>query len=191
MRWLKTNSYTITKMLLNQFGVMLMGIILVNILTRKQPTLMLLASIYATVFYLILLYIMTWEQGAKDQIRVESGRAKPDRLAGLKLSAVANLPNFLLALLLLFSFLFGANGPCYLWAQTMFGVTRTVAVMWQSMYTGFINFLLPPDVIFELSGFYVLAYFLTPLPAMAASTFGYCMGRCNRRIFGFLSAKKS
>ena len=103
MNWLKTNSYMIVKMLLNQFGVMLLGIILVNILTAKTPALRIFASLYATLFFMYLLYVMTWEAGAKDRIRADAGYIRLDRLTGLKLSLCANIPNFLLALLMVFA----------------------------------------------------------------------------------------
>ena len=186
MTWFKTNSYTITKMLLNQFGVMLLSIILVNILGAKHPTLMVLASIYASVFYMALLYIMTWEQGAKDRIRADGGYIRLDRMMGLKLSLFANIPNFLIALLLLIGFLFSTQ----VWAQGMFGITHVVAICWESMYTGFINSVLDPAATSSMSVGYVIAYALAPLPALAASTIGYIFGTHNLRIFGAFSAKK-
>lgn len=190
MAWLKTNSYTITKMLLNQFGTMLLGIILVNILTAKISALMIVASLYATLFFMYLLYVMTWEAGAKEHIRAESGRAKLDRLCGLKLSLVASIPNFCIVFFLLLGFLFGALGPQYAWAQGMFGITHAVAICWESMYTGFINAALPPDTTSSLSFWYVVAYALATLPPIFASTFGYLMGAADRRLFGFLGGKK-
>lgn len=189
MTWLKTNSYTITKMILNQFGIMLLGIILVNILTYKMPALMIVASLYASLFFMYLLYVMTWEQGAKDRIRADAGHARLDRLCGLKLSLFANIPNFLIALLLLIGFLFGAKLSQQPWAQGMFGVTHAVAICWESMYTGFINAALDPAATSSMSVGYVIAYALAPLPPLAASTFGYIMGSSNKRIFGFLAAK--
>lgn len=191
MTWFKTNSYTITKMILNQFGIMLLGIIMVNILTVDMPVWRLLASLYATLFYMYLLYVMTWEQGAKDRIRADGGFMVIDRLTGLKLSLCANLPNFLIALLLLVGFLFGAALTVQPWAQGMFGIAHVLGICWESMYTGFINAVLDPQTTSSMDPGYVVAYLLTPLPALLASTLGYLMGSENKRIFGFLATKKN
>ena len=190
MNWLKTNSYMIVKMLLNQFGVMLLGIILVNILTAKTPALRIFASLYATLFFMYLLYVMTWEAGAKDRIRADAGYIRLDRLAGLKLSLCANIPNFLLALLMVIGFLFGSLFMQEAWAQGMFGIAHVAAVCWESMYTGFINAVLDPEITSSMSVGYVIAYALAPLPLLAASGVGYLMGSSNKRLLGFLSAKK-
>jgi hypothetical protein len=190
MTWFKTNSYTITKMLLNQFGIMLLGIIMVNILTVNMPVWNLLASLYAVGFYMYLLYVMMWEQGAKDAIRAEAGYTRLDRLAGLKLSLFANIPNFLLAFLMLLGLLFGAVLTQQPWAQGMFGISHVIAVCWESMYTGFINAVLDPAATSSMSVGYVIAYALASLPPLFASALGYIMGSNNKRLFGFFSAKK-
>jgi len=105
MTWFKTNSYSIVKMILNQFGVAVMSLMLITI-TQTRKELMLVAALYATVFYLILLYMMTWELGAKDRIRADAKIVPFDALQGVKLSLAANLPNFLIALLMGIGYLF-------------------------------------------------------------------------------------
>ncbi|MBQ8352003.1 MAG: hypothetical protein IJY20_08195 [Clostridia bacterium] len=191
MTWLKTNSYTITKMLLNQFGIMLLGIILVNSLTAKLPQLSIIASLYTTIFFMYLLYVMTWEQGAKDRIRADNGSMRLDRLCGLKLSLFANIPNFLIVLCLLIGFLFGSCLAQHAWAQGMFGIAHTIAIGWESMYTGFINTILHPETTSSMSVGYLIAYALAPIPPLAASTLGYIMGSHNKRLFGFLGSKNN
>ena len=68
MTWFKNNSYAIVKMLIYQFGVAILGMIL-TVATLDKKGLGLMVSIYTLVFYLILLYMMTWEIGAKERIR--------------------------------------------------------------------------------------------------------------------------
>ena len=112
MNFLKKNSYSIVRMVLDQFGIMIFAIILTAAASSQNETartgLMLAVSIYSTLFYMALLYILTWECGAKDRIRVDGGRERRDLLAGLKMSLLANIPNFLIVLLLVIGFLFGA-----------------------------------------------------------------------------------
>lgn len=189
MTWFKTNSYSIVKMILNQFGVAIMSLMLITI-TQTRKELMLVAALYATVFYLILLYMMTWELGAKDRIRADAKIVPFDALQGVKLSLAANLPNFLIALLMGIGYLFGVFFLEEGWAQGMFGIAHTVGVVWEAMFTGLINSVIDPAAVSSLSPLYILAYFLIPLPAIGASALGYAMGSHDRRIFGSLFASK-
>ncbi len=189
MSWFKTNSYSVTKMILNQFGIAVMSLLLITV-TVEHNELMLIASFYSAIFYVVLLYMMTWELGAKDRIRADARLSGFDSWHGVKLSLVANIPNFLIALFMLIGFLFGNCITEEAWAQGMYGITHTIAVLWESMYTGFINTFLDPETVSSLSPLYFLAYCLTPLPAILASGFGYLMGGHNRRIFGSLFSGK-
>ncbi|MBQ8858465.1 MAG: hypothetical protein IJ012_01580 [Clostridia bacterium] len=188
MTWFKNNSYAIVKMMIYQFGVAILGIIL-TFATIEKDNLMLMVSIYTVAFYILLLYTMTWEIGAKERIRADAGLVRFDRFDGLKLSLCANIPNFLILLLYFIGFLFGVVLAEHGWAQGMVAVMHTVGIVWESMYTGIIRCLIP-DTASALSGWYVLAYALTPLPALLTSCFGYLMGSHNKRIFGKLTEKK-
>ncbi len=189
MTWFKTNSYSITKMILNQFGIAIMSLMLVTI-TQARTELLLLACAYAAVFYAVLLYMMTWELGAKDRIRADAGIIRFDPLHGVKLSLVANIPNFLIALLMLVGYLFGVLLMAEGWAQSMYMISHAIGVIWESMYTGLITACIDSEVVNGLSPLYLLAYSLTPLPAIAASAFGYLMGSHDRRLFGSLFSSK-
>ena len=188
MTWFKNNSYAIVKMMIYQFGVAILGIIL-TFATIEKDSLMLMVSIYTVVFYVILLYMMTWEIGAKERIRADAGIVRFDRFDGIKLSLCANIPNFLILLLYFIGFLFGVVLAEHGWAQGMVAVMHTVGIVWESMYTGIIRSLIP-DAASSLSGWYVLAYALTPLPSILASALGYGLGSRNKRIFGKLTGKK-
>ncbi len=189
MTWFKTNSYSIVKMILNQFGVAVMSLMLITI-TQTRAELMLLACLYAAIFYVILLYMMTWELGAKDRIRADARIVPFDAWHGVKLSLAANIPNFLIAVFLGIGYLFGVMLVEEGWAQAMFGIAHTVGVVWEAMFTGLINTFIDPATVSSLSPLYILAYCLTPLPAVAASVLGYAMGSHNRRIFGALFGSK-
>ncbi len=187
MTWLKTNSYTVVRLLLNQFGIAVMSIMLVAITqSPNQKHLMLLACVYATVFYLSLLYLAMWQEGAQDRIRVDAGRASPRRLQGLFLALAASIPNILIFLFMLVGYLFGSAA----WAQGMYGIAHTAAVLWEGMYTGIINFILPPATTASMSIGYLIAYAITLLPTLLVCTLGYLMGHSERRLFGFLSSHK-
>lgn len=188
MTWFKNNSYAIVKMLIYQFGVAILGMIL-TVATLDKKGLGLMVSIYTLVFYLILLYMMTWEIGAKERIRADAGIVRYDPFNGLKLSLCANIPNFLIFLFMLIGYLFGVVFAEAAWAQGMVSITHGIGIIWESMYTGIINTLISTDASY-LTGWYVLAYALAPLPAILASALGCLLGSHNKRIFGKLTGTK-
>ena len=117
MTWFKTNSYTIVKMIIQQFGIAIMSIIFIGGALGGDSRLGLIGSVFCTLFYLALLYTMCWDEGAKAGIRADAMHAKKDTLGGLKLSLFANIPNALLAFLMLIGFLFGGVISEAAWAQ--------------------------------------------------------------------------
>lgn len=188
MTWLKNNSYAIVRLLLYQFGIAILGIILITA-TSSRGQLACMVSAYAVIFYLILLYMVTWEDGAKDRIRADSRGTRVDLLMGLKLALCANIPNFLLTLLMLVGYLFGSLICEAGWAQTLFVIAHTVGVLWEAMYTGIVNTLIDPAVS-SLSPLYLLAYAILPVFSLAACTLGYALGARDKRIFFFIKGKK-
>ena len=132
MTFFKDNSYNIVKMMLYQFGTTLLGAI-TSMAAQSNTTLFLIASIYATLFYFYLLYSMTWEIGAKDRIRVDAGHARADRLTGLKIALFANIPNFIVTLLIAVGFLFGVVLGTAEWAQGMLLVGHGIGMVIQAM----------------------------------------------------------
>ncbi len=190
MSWFKSNSYTIVKMIINQFGIAIMSIIFIGGALDGDRRLALVGSAFCTLFYLILLYMMCWDEGAKEGIRADALNKKKDYFAGLKLALFANIPNALLALLLLIGFLFGGVLVEAAWAQGLYVIVHGIAVIWESMYLGFVNFFLPPAETAATSSYYLIAYTLTMLPSLFAAWLGYFLGLKNRRMFGSLFAPK-
>ena len=76
------NRQTVVRLILNQFGATVMGL-LVTAAAHSNDTLMLCASLFSTVFYLVLLYCVIWERGGKERIRIDGGRAAWKPLYGL------------------------------------------------------------------------------------------------------------
>ncbi len=190
MSWFKSNSYTIVKMIINQFGIAIMSIIFIGGALGGSQKLGLFGSVFCSLFYLSLLYTMCWDEGAKEGIRADAMHRRKDSLCGLKLALFANIPNAFLALLLLIGFLFGGVIAEAAWAQGLYAIAHGIAVIWESMYLGFVNFFLPPAETVATSGYYLLAYTLTMLPSLFAAWLGYFLGLKNKRMFGSLFAPK-
>lgn len=183
MKFIKNNSYNIIKLILNQFGMMIFGLVLSfatgSLESGMSDKLLLFVSIFATGFYMVLIYNIMWEQGAKDIIRIEAGRMQCDRYYGAKVAFIANIPNMILALLVLIGYIAskGTSG-LYLFSYIFSGFV-------QSTYLGivkaFFSLIENPDVTLLLKAF---VYFFTVIPAILTSTFSYILGLKNIKLFG-------
>ena len=118
-----------------------------------------------------------WEDGAKERIRIDGGRAAYKPLNGLFMSLMANIPNIILAVLINVGFFLGREGGAFefVWAGSLYYVTKAIAIVWQSMYSGLISLYSPNNPI---------AFFIIILPALAVSFGGYFFGLNNFRLTG-------
>ena len=177
-------SYNIVKMFVNQFAISLFGFSLTlattQIYVNKNAStgidvLTLLVSIFAVLFYLFLIYTLSWEIGAKDKISVDSGKKPYRPHLGLILSLIANIPNLLFAVLFLIGTIFHSN--------SMMFVVRFIATLIQGMYFGIITAISLP-----IGGAYVQlnslwpTFFLITVPAMLTSWLAYFLGHKEFRL---------
>jgi len=123
MKFFKENSYDIVRLLINQIGITIFSLVLYTALQfdldpATTLTIKICLSVFATLFYLTLLYTAAWEFGAKDKLRIDSGKYKKQPAKGALMSFCANLPNFILAIGALVCFLVYfllASQPQLLW----------------------------------------------------------------------------
>ena len=198
MRFWKNNSYDIVRLLINQIGItiftaiMYFAVELTNI--NGQTTgneLLLVISIFATLFYVALIYNASWEYGAKDKIKIESGKLSHSPIKGIMLGVYANIPNILLAVLALICIAiysaFGIDG-----FYTAFGLINLLIRFLSSMYLGLMQFSFA-----ALSGEVVLYYTLQtvgfavlPILPILAGHIGYSLGLKEKRLFSSASPDK-
>ena len=173
--YIKNNKYLIVNQLLNQFGGAMMGLVLSAAVGRSSNNwLILIVSLFSISFYLVLQYTSLWDAGAKDILRVEGRRLEYRPYAGFVMSIFANIPNFVIAVLVLIGSIFGDRGGLgYEWAGNISVVARFAGMFWEPMYNGLIQLYSPRNPI---------AFFLIPLPAMAAAGLGYFAGMKNFKI---------
>lgn len=198
--FLKENSYSITKMIINQVGMTVFGTVLA-FATSMNQTLFLATSLFSIVFYLTLLYSMTWELGAKDKIRVDSGRMAKKPWLGMQLSLISSTPNLILVFLLFVGFIFGLNsiGIAQEWAGNLYVVANQVIRLWMGMYIGTINYFLPKgqsivneqtvttvDITSVLNPTFFL---LAVLPAIVVCAAAYYFGLKGIRLSSYFKAK--
>ena len=175
------NRQTIVRLILNQFGAAVMGL-LITAAASSNDKLMLGASVFSTIFYLVLLYCVIWERGGKERIRIDGGRAAWKPLYGLYMGLLANIPNFLLAVLVLIGKIFGTvDGPFgYEWAGNLYAIANVITRLWNAMYLGLIQ---------TYSPYNPIIHFLDILPALAVCTLGYYLGLKNMRLFSIFDLK--
>lgn len=175
------NSKIIGKIILNQFGATFLGIMVITAASAAQSQkawLMLFASVFASLFYLFLVYNVIWEKGGQDRIKIDGGRAARKPLKGLMISLVANIPNFILALIVLISNPFKETAA---WAASLNVAGRALCLLWEGMYAGLVSYFSPHNPIIHL---------LYIFPALAVTTFGYILGLNNKRILSVFELKQ-
>ena len=174
-------SYSSIKMFVNQIAIAIFGTSLTFATTHAHgasqsfDTFTLVVSIFAVLFYLFLLYTMTWEIGAKDRISVDTGRKPYRPHLGLLLSIIANVPNFILAILYLIADLTKTEGMLF--------IVRLISSLLQGMYFGIITTV----SVFTSNGWVQLncqwyTFFLMTVPALLTCWLAYFMGFKNIRI---------
>ena len=203
MKFFKENSYDIVKLFVNQIGIAIFSMALYTAVAIAMPadfsgtgTIEFVLSIAATVFYLALVYIAVWEMGAKDAIRIESGKMKKGRCKGLALGVLANVPNFILtgsALIFMVIYILGGAD----WCESVFAVLNLIFGFLESMYLGVIINIIPvvadaPEYAEDLAFLWrTVAYFVAPAVSLATTALAYELGVRNKRIFGVFAKVKA
>lgn len=180
-RWLDGMGTPVKKLILNQFGAAMLGIMLSSAAMQSR-ILNFVTSLLAIFFYLFLQYTAIWETGAKDRIRVDGGRAAENKWRGLHAAVLANSPNILFAVLVVVLTTVGVLTQ-WSWAGEGAVVFTFIARLWQGMYNGVINFVIPQGLNEAQTILSTLIYVAIILPSLITNAIGYRMGYMNRRIF--------
>ncbi len=177
-------SYSIIKMFVNQFAISIFGAVLaMATASANNDTLSVIVSIFATLFYLFLIYSMTWEIGAKDKISVDVGKKEYRPLTGLYMSLFANIPNFLIAIVYLIAY---PSMTTATWAGNMAGISRIASIIIQGMYLGLTTSI---TIMGEQLNRMWWTYLVVIIPSLLTCTLAYYLGHKNFRFFAFLSQK--
>ena len=102
------------RMLVYQFGMTIFSLVLyfaVGMVQDADPNdtsciWEVLISIFATAFYFILVFLSAWETGARDRIKVDTGRESKVPFKGALIAGVANIPNFIVSIMGIIAFSF-------------------------------------------------------------------------------------
>ena len=166
--FLKKHSYNMMKMFLNQFAVAIFGLVLALATgMAENNTLQIVSSVASIVFYMFLLYAMTFEIGMKDKTSVDYGRTANKPLTGLYISLCANSINFLLAILITLGYL--SSSP---FLSNLGGGAAVAALLLEGMYTGVLAINVGGVPLNSL----VWPFFAIIVPALLISMIGYYFG---------------
>ena len=142
-RFFSEHSYNMVKMFLNQFAIAVFGFVLVLASGKAQNVALRNAtSVGAILFYLFLLYTMTWDIGFHDRVAVEHQTKTKNNFRGALISLCANIPNFIFAVFVMLASLL--NSP----AMSNIGAwCSTFALFLEGMYTGLLGSMSPEAMI--------------------------------------------
>ena len=171
--------YSIVKMFVNQFAISLFGSTLaMATLLADNDAFAALVSVGSTIFYLFLLYIMTWEIGAKDRVSVDIGKKEYKPFTGFIMSIIANVPTFALAILFVFASITSSD--------TLEAIVDIARIVIEGMYVGLLATV-------EISGVQLhniwWAYLAITLPSIITCGLAYFLGHKNFRFTSLFAYK--
>ena len=182
-------SYSAVKMFVNQFAISIFGAMLSMATTAAEnDTLAIVCSVLAIVFYLFLIYTQTWEIGARDRISVDIGKKPYRPNTGLAISALANVPNFIIAIAFFFVL---SVFPMSMAAANVRTIASLFNMLIEGMYLGLITTV---KIGSRALGSFWWMYFVITLPAMLTSWLAYYLGFKNKKfttLFDYQSPDKS
>ena len=196
MKFIKENSYDVVKFFIYQIGIAVFSLTLAFPLAAaineesKDKLAQLGVSLLAVIFYCILAYTVSWEHGANDRIRIDSGKSMPDIFKGAKIALLANVPNFIISGVAILAAVLYSDGNAW---SSVLGILLAILGLIESMYLGAIQFAVSgianPSTAYYLS--MSIGFFVMPVIVAVFAHLGYVFGDKNIRIFGFATKNKA
>ena len=171
--------YSIVKMFVNQFAISLFGSTLaMATISADNNVLTALVSVGAVIFYMFLLYIMTWDIGAKDRVAVDIGKKEYKPFTGFIMSIIANIPTFILALIFTLASLTSSD--------TLAAIVDITRIVIEGMYVGLMAVIKIGDA--PLHDIW-WSYIAISLPAILICGLAYFLGHKNFRFTSMFNYK--
>ncbi len=179
----------VKKLVLNQFGAALMGIML-TAACQNNRVLDLLTSLFAVFFFLFINYNAMWDIGAAARVRYDGGRGDKNELFGLKASLLANIPNYVLAGFCFIFKIIGTFGKVAFFEKASW-FFNVVVRFWEAMYLGILVNIIPQTdaagnviVLSDTAAvMYMLLYAAVTIPSLIVCTLGYRAGFAGFNVF--------
>ncbi len=190
MKHIKSNSYDIVRLVINQLGISIFALVLyisMNIAGESNQelgfSLNIIASAFSILFYWALLYSAVWEIGAKDRIKIDSGKSERFALKGALLAFVANIINIVCVVVIIIGELISLLSG----SEVMNGIVAVLIVVIRftsAMFLRSVNAICLPfedNVILLAQGVTYLVFFLLTI---AVCQLAYTLGMNNFKVFG-------
>jgi hypothetical protein len=172
-------------MFVNQFAISMFGSVLaMATVAMGNDGFTIGVSIFAILFYLFLIYNMTWEIGARDKISADAGKKKYSPMTGLYMSLIANSLSFVIAIVYTIGYPFMA---AYKWAVNMCTVMRVLSIFANGMYLGLMSAI---DIGGKALNQYWFTYFLVTVPALVTAGLSYYIGTKDFKFTSLFTEKK-
>ncbi len=187
LKFLKTYSYEITRFLIMQVGIAIFAFVLTTAMNTINKSAVLWVSVLSILFYLFLVYSVAWEIGAKDKIRVDAGRQEKSGGKGFLMMLYAQIPNYVLGLLMT------VGGICFTAGATVvgariFSIGYLIALFFESMYVGVIDAIVVGGEAYLAVG---IAFLVSTLLGVLTAGIGYYLGSIGKGVISTKLAKKN
>ena len=173
-KFFATHFYNMVKMFLNQFAIAIFGFgLALATIKAGSVTLRNATSIFAILFYLFLIYTMTWDLGYKECAGVEAGRKQAKPFTGALIALCANIPNFIFAVFITLATLIQVEA-----IGNVGAVCKFLAMFLEGMYLGVLQIPLAGAALHS----YGWVFFLLPIPTILTAGIAYVMGLKDLRL---------
>lgn len=195
MKFFKENSYDIVKLFINQMGITIFALVLYTAIGFIEDTALnlqvkVILSVFATLFYFALLYTATWDFGAKDKIRIDSGRYSATTLKGFIMSLISSIPTLVIAAACVITMIiYMSSGIEALYSA--FAVFNLILRFIASMFLGLLQGIFS-GLSYDSNLKYLcesIGYFVLPLISALVCHIGYIFGRREFKIISFFTGK--
>lgn len=163
------NGYNVIKIFLNQIALSMLGFVMAMATQSAHIAMRVIVGIVCVVFYLWILYVMMYEMGQKDGIKIQSGRLHYSKLKGFWISLLANVPNIIIGVL---TFI---GGLCFemigvtvkSWAAELYFVSNAIGKVIEAVYLPIISAVLRDEY---------WPLLITPILPIVVCTVAYRLG---------------
>ncbi len=156
----KKYSYVIVRCFVDQIAIAVFALAVAIGVAISSPVLLLASSVFSVLFFMFMIGLMCWKAGVEDKEKIDLGRFKGNSLTGLYIGLLANIPNFVLAVMYaLFDGKVGAFANLAL--KLIYGE-----------YLGILSIQVGENKL----GLYPISFFVILIPAILATFVGYLLG---------------
>lgn len=186
LKFFKTHSYEIMRFFIMQVGIAIFAFVLTTAMDTIHKSAVLWVSILSILFYLFLVYSVAWEVGAKDKLRIDAGRQERTSFKGALMMLYAQIPNYILGILMVVGGACFALGAAAVGAR-IFSIGYLIALLLESMYVGVIGAIIVGKEAYLAVG---IAFLVSTLLGLITAGIGYYLGSIGKGVISMKSARK-